>query len=218
MASVLTVNTATAPIDLGELRTGIDKRPSADPLAVSAPGPAKAGPGSGVAGDSIINRRYHGGDDQAVYAYAREDLDRWERDLGRELTNGVFGENLTTADVDVTGALVGERWAVGSDGLLLEVTSPRTPCRTFTSWMGVRGWMKTFTAAALPGAYFRVIAPGTVRAGDGVEVVSRPDHDVTVGVVFRALMSEPDLLPRLAVADALPAKIKRQVARRTGVS
>lgn len=218
MASVLTVNTATAPIDLGELRTGIDKRPSADPLAVSAPGPAKAGPGSGVAGDSIINRRYHGGDDQAVYAYAREDLDRWERDLGRELTNGVFGENLTTADVDVTGALIGERWAVGSDGLLLEVTSPRTPCRTFTSWMGVRGWMKTFTAAALPGAYFRVIAPGTVRAGDGVEVVSRPDHDVTVGVVFRALMSEPDLLPRLAVADALPAKIKRQVAKRTGVS
>ena len=218
MASVLTVNTATAPIDLGELRTGIDKRPSADPLTVSAPGPAKAGPGSGVAGDSIINRRYHGGDDQAVYAYAREDLDRWERDLGRELTNGVFGENLTTADVDVTGALVGERWAVGSDGLLLEVTSPRTPCRTFTSWMGVRGWMKTFTAAALPGAYFRVIAPGTVRAGDGVEVVSRPDHDVTLGVVFRALMSEPDLLPRLAVADALPAKIKRQVARRTGVS
>ena len=218
MASVLTVNTATAPIDLGELRTGIDKRPSADPLAVSAPGPAKAGPGSGVAGDSIINRRYHGGDDQAVYAYAREDLDRWERDLGRELTNGVFGENLTTADVDVTGALIGERWAVGSDGLLLEVTSPRTPCRTFASWMGVRGWMKTFTAAALPGAYFRVIAPGTVRAGDGVEVVSRPDHDVTVGVVFRALMSEPDLLPRLAVADALPAKIKRQVAKRTGVS
>lgn len=218
MASVLTVNTATAPIDLGELRTGIDKRPSADPLAVSAPGPAKAGPGSGVAGDSIINRRYHGGDDQAVYAYAREDLDRWERDLGRELTNGVFGENLTTADVDVTGALVGERWAVGSDGLLLEVTSPRTPCRTFASWMGVRGWVKTFTAAALPGAYFRVIAPGTVRAGDGVEVVSRPDHDVTVGVVFRALMSEPDLLPRLAVADALPAKIKRQVAKRTGVS
>ncbi|KRE27078.1 molybdenum cofactor biosysynthesis protein [Mycobacterium sp. Soil538] len=218
MASVLTVNTALAPIDLGELRTGIDKRPSAQPLAVSAPGPRKDGPGSGVAGDSICNRRYHGGDDQAVYAYAREDLDRWERDLDRELTTGMFGENLTTAGVDVTGSLIGERWSVGSDGLVLEVTSPRTPCRTFTTWLGIRGWMKTFTAAALPGAYFRVVEPGLVRAGDAVDVISRPEHTVTVGVVFRALMSEPDLLPGLLVADALPDKIKRQVAKRTGVS
>ena len=78
--------------------------------------------------------------------------------------------------------------------------------------------MKTFTAAALPGAYFRVIEPGQVRAGDAIEVISRPDHTVTVGVVFRALMSEPELLPGLTVADALPAKIQRQVARRVGQS
>lgn len=214
MASVLTVNTAPAPIDLGELRTGIDKRPSAEPLEIRAPGSRKDGLGSGVVGDSVCNRRYHGGDDQAVYAYAREDLDRWATELNRNLTNGMFGENLTTTGVDVTGALVGERWAVGANGLVLEVTSPRTPCRTFTTWLGIRGWMKTFTAAALPGAYFRVITPGVVRAGDAIEIVSRPDHAVSVGVVFRALMSEPELLPELAVADALPEKIKRQVAKR----
>ncbi|TRW89012.1 MOSC domain-containing protein [Mycolicibacterium sp. 018/SC-01/001] len=214
MASVLTVNTAPAPVDLGVLRSGIDKRPAAEPLEVRAPGSRASGFGSGVVGDSICDRRHHGGDDQAVYAYAREDLDRWAAELDRELTNGMFGENLTTTGVDVTGALVGERWAVGSDGLVLEVTSPRTPCRTFTTWLGIRGWMKTFTAAALPGAYFRVITPGTVRAGDAIEIVSRPDHAVSVGVVFRALMSEPDLLPELAAADALPDKIKRQVAKR----
>ncbi len=195
--------------------SGIDKRPSTEPLQVRAPGPRQDGLGSGVVGDSICNRRYHGGDDQAVYAYAREDLDRWAAELDRELPNGVFGENLTTAGVDVTGALIGERWSVGSDGLVLEVTSPRTPCRTFTTWLDIPGWMKTFTAAAIPGAYFRVLEPGTIRAGDGIDIVHRPDHTVTVAMVFRALMTDAELLPALAVADALPDKIKQQVARRS---
>ena len=216
MASVLTVNTAPAAVDLGALRTGIDKRPSAEPLAVRAPGPRKGGLGSGVVGDSIGNSRHHGGDDQAVYAYAREDLDDWQARLGRDLTNGMFGENITTSGVDLTDCLVGERWAVGDDGLVLEVTSPRTPCKTFSTWLGIPGWIKTFTAAAIPGAYFRVIEPGTMRAGDGIQIIERPDHSVTVGVVFRALMLEPALMPTLTAADALPDKIKQQVARRRG--
>lgn len=213
MASVLTVNTAAAPISLGTRRSGIDKRPSAEPLTVRAPGPRKGGLGSGVVGDSVCDRKHHGGDDQALYAYGREDLDRWEGELGRELTNGMFGENLTTSGVDVTACLIGERWSVGGDGLLLEVTSPRTPCQTFVKWLEIPGWIKTFTAAGLPGAYFRIIEPGTVRAGDGIEVVSRPDHMVTIGTVFRALMGERELWPTLAVADALPEKIKEQVAK-----
>ena len=150
-----------------------------------------------------------------MYAYAREDLDRWERELGRELTNGMFGENLTTSGVDVTGLLIGERLTVGEDGLVLEVTSPRTPCQTFVQWLGIRGWMKTFTAAGVPGAYFRVIHPGTIRGGDRIDVLSQPDHNVTVGTVFTALMGDSDLLPTLAVADALPEKIKALVAKRT---
>lgn len=214
MASVLTVNTAQVFIDLGELASGIDKRPSDEPLAVRAPGPRQGGLGSGVVGDFISDPRHHGGDDQAVYAYAREDLDHWQSQLGRTLTNGMFGENLTTSGVHVTDCLVGERWSVGSDGLVLEATSPRIPCKTFSTWLNVSGWIKTFTAAALPGAYFRVIEPGTLRAGDRIEVIDRPDHSVTIGTVFRALMLEPDLLPTLAVADALPEKIKAQVARR----
>lgn len=213
MASVLTVNMAAAPIRLGTRRSGIDKRPSAEPLAVRAPGPRKGGLGSGVVGDSVCDSKHHGGDDQAVYAYGREDLDRWEGELGRELSNGMFGENLTTAGADLTACLIGERWSVGDDGLLLEVTSPRTPCQTFVKRLEIPGWIKTFTAAGLPGAYFRVIEPGTVRAGDGIEVVSRPDHAVTIGMVFRALMGERTLWPALAPADALPDKIKQQVAK-----
>jgi MOSC domain-containing protein YiiM len=171
--------------------TGIDKRPASGPVAVSAPGLREGGAGSGLAGDTIGDRESHGGDDQAVYAYAREDLDRWERELNRTLTSGSFGENLTTEGVDVNGARIGERWTIG-DEVVLEVTSPRVPCSTFRGWMGIPGWLKTFTAAAIPGAYLRVIAPGTVSAGDEIVVSHRPEHEVTVAVMFRALTIEGD--------------------------
>ncbi|MBB2989216.1 MOSC domain-containing protein YiiM [Mycolicibacterium iranicum] len=215
MASVLTVNKAAEPIDLGRRRSGIDKRPSSEPLEVRAPGPRKGGLGSGIVGDSVCDSKHHGGDDQAVYAYAREDLDHWEGRLGRDLTNGMFGENMTTGGVDLTNLLIGERWAVGDDGLVLEVTSPRTPCQTFVKWLQIPGWIKTFTAAGQPGAYFRVIEPGTIRAGDEIQVLSRPDHEVTISMVFRALMGESALMPTLAAAEALPARIKTQIARRS---
>ncbi|BFO14604.1 hypothetical protein SHKM778_09920 [Streptomyces sp. KM77-8] len=112
----------------------------------------------------MCETRHHGGDDQAVYAMAREDLDAWERTLGRPLTNGVFGENLTTEGIDVSGALIGEHWAVGPE-VVLEVTSGRIPCRTFQGHLGERGWVKRFTERGAPGAYFRVVRPGEIRAG-----------------------------------------------------
>lgn len=211
MASVLTVNRAAGQPESG---SGIDKRPSAEPVSVRAPGPMHGGAGSGIVGDLIGNHKVHGGDDQAVYAYAREDLDTWQSRLDRDLGNGMFGENLTTGGIDVTECLIGERWSVGADGLVLEVSRPRIPCMTFARWLDVPGWIKTFTAAARPGTYLRVVAPGTVRAGDPITIMDRPDHTVTVGTVFRALTLEPELLGSLAAADALPADIKEQAARR----
>jgi len=195
--------------------TGIDKRPTEGPVEVRAPGPKGRG-GSGLVGDRVCDLRHHGGDDQAVYAYAREDLDAWAVRLGRSLPDGAFGENLTTTGLDVTGALIGERWQIGAQ-VELEVATPRIPCRTFAGWLDERGWVKTFTARAVPGAYLRVTKPGFVEAGDPVTVVHRPGHDVTVGLAFRALTTEPHLLPRLLAADALPDEAKETARRRTPI-
>lgn len=191
------------------LTTGIDKRPVDGPVAVTAPGPKGTGE-VGLAGDRVYDVKHHGGPDQAVYAYAREELDLWAAELGRELPGGVFGENLTTSGLEVSGARVGELWRVG-ERLLLEVSCPRIPCGTFRGWIGEQGWARRFTERALPGAYLRVAEPGEIRAGDPVVVEHRPEHDVTMAVVFRALTTERELLPGLlAAGDVLPEEIREK--------
>jgi MOSC domain-containing protein YiiM len=220
---VLSVNlgkaAAVAATDAPGGLTGIHKRPVTGPVPVAAPGPEGIA-GSGLAGDDVCDLRHHGGDDQAVYAYAREDLNRWEGQLGRELGNGVFGENLTTAGIDVGEVRIGERWRVGPD-LVIEATSPRVPCSTFADWLGERGWVKRFTREAAPGAYFRVIEPGEIEAADPIEIVHRPDHEVSVAFLFRALTTEPALRPRvIAAGEALhPEELRkaRKWASRDGV-
>jgi MOSC domain-containing protein YiiM len=195
--------------DQPERLTGIDKRPVDGPVRVAAPGPKGVG-ASGVAGDAVCHTRHHGGDDQAVYAFAREDLDEWERESGRTLASGTFGENLTTEGLDVSGAKIGERWRIGSE-VILEVTSGRIPCSTFQGHLGEKGWVRRFTRKGATGAYLRVIEPGEIRAGDPIEIVHRPDHEVTVALQFRAVTTERELLPRLlAAGDALhPEAIER---------
>ncbi|MER7418726.1 MOSC domain-containing protein [Micromonospora peucetia] len=184
-------------------RSGIDKRPFEGPVLLGV---------DGVAGDFIGERAHHGGPDQAVYAYAEEDAAWWATEIGRSIRPGGFGENLTTYAVDVTDAVIGERWAVGS--ALLQVTKPRTPCTTFAGFWGVPDLIRRFTARATPGAYLRVLHEGEVGAGDPVEVVDRPAHGVTIGEVFRAMSLEPELLPRLLDAPDLPEQIQEKVRRR----
>lgn len=192
-------------------RTGIDKRPVDGPVTVRDPGPKTTGLGSGIVGDYIGDVANHGGSGQAVYAFAREDLDSWAVRLDRPLPNGFFGENLTTAGVEVNEARLGEQWRIG-ETVVLQVTYPRIPCSTFRGWVGEKGWLKTFTAEARPGAYLSVVVPGELRAGDPITVVHRPAHDVTVSLAYRAQMGEPHLLPLLrAAGDDLGEELADEV-------
>jgi MOSC domain-containing protein YiiM len=177
-------------------RTAIDKRPVA--------GSVRAGE-LGLAGDAQANRRWHGGVDQAVYAYAREDLDFFAADLGRELRDGIFGENLTTSGLDLSGVVIGERWRVGTVGF--EVSVPRIPCLTFERFLDEPGWIKRFTAAVRPGLYLRVREDGEVTAGDEILRLGAPAHGITVAEVFLAMTTERKRLPRMLDAPELPAEV-----------
>ena len=196
--------------------TGIGKRP-VDSAVLRAPGPRHGGLGSGVEGDFIGDVENHGGDQQAVYAFAREELDAWGERLGRALPDGMFGENLTTLGLDVDAGLVGERWAVG-DEVLLEVCGPRIPCATFQARMGEPGWVRRFTEVGRTGAYLSVVTGGTVRPGDPIRVVSRPDHAISLPVAFRAFTGDLDAAERVLAAGCLADEdadwLRARIARR----
>lgn len=174
---VVSVNVGT-PREVGyrgnPVRTAIWKDPVAGPVTVG---------GHKVEGDEQGNPEVHGGPDKAVYAYAAEDYEWWSSELGRELGPGTFGENLTLRGIDVSNALVGERWRVG--GALLEVAQPRIPCFKLGIKMGSQRFPARFAAAGRPGAYLRIVAEGEVGAGDPAEVVHRPGHDLSVAEVSR---------------------------------
>ena len=179
--------------------SAIDKRPVEGRVVVRE---------LGLDGDHVCDTKHHGGADQAVYAYAEHEALRWAQELGRELPAGWFGENLRVSGVEVTDAVVGERWAVGDDGLVLEVTIPRIPCMTFARWSEEERWIRRFTQRGDTGAYLRVVAQGTVAAGDRIDVASRPEHGVTVRGLFDGSADKGRLKLLLATPD-LPAKVAR---------
>ena len=189
-----------APLSTGTrvVQSAIGKQPVSGPVAAR---------GVNLEGDDQADRSVHGGPDQAVYAYASEDVAYWSERLGRELPPGTFGENLTLAGLEVSGARIGERWRIGT--VELRITGPRIPCFKLEARIGERGFQKQFLHAGRPGAYLAIVQEGVLQAGDAVEVVHRPGHDVTPALIVETMWLDrtrlaevepavPDMLPKLA--------------------
>jgi MOSC domain-containing protein YiiM len=163
-------------------------------------------------GDRQADLTVHGGPDKAVYAYSIEETRIWEEELGRELGAGAFGENLTTEGVDVSGAVLGERWRVGAT--LLEVVQPRLPCFKLGLKMGDPTFLRRFALASRPGAYLKIIEEGELGTGDPVEVDlgGRPAHGVSVRLVADAMLVDHSLIPRAREAPQLISALREQMA------
>lgn len=162
--------------------TSIDKRPVAGSRFVSS---------AGVAEDQRSDLKHHGSPLQAVYAYAKEDYFWWESELGFDLNFGQFGENLTTEGIDLAKLVIGTQIKIGT--VILRATAPRIPCGTFARWMNLDQWVKRFTDAGRAGAYFEVLVPGEISAQDQIEVISVPDHGVTVLDYFLVYTGDRDV-------------------------
>jgi MOSC domain-containing protein YiiM len=168
--------------------------------------------GINVDGDDQADRTVHGGPDKAVYAYAREDELWWAAQLARDVPPGMFGENLTLEGVDVSGAVIGERWRIGT--VELQVCQPRLPCFKLGLRFGDPTMLKRFARAGRPGAYLRIEAEGELGAGDLVDITDRPAHGVTIAQVSRAIMLDEGELAAAAMAPELPESLSRWMLER----
>ena len=169
--------------------------------------------GVNLAGDDQADRRVHGGPDKAVYAYAAEDIAWWAFQLERDdFPPGMFGENLTTEGVDVTNAVIGERWRIGT--VELEVCQPRFPCYKLGLRFGDPLMVKMFAHAGKPGAYLRIVSAGELEAGDQVDITHRPSHGVTIAQVSRAVLLDDAQLEAAAAAPELPESLSRWMLER----
>ena len=200
-ARVLSIN-ITSVVHQGEWtgsegRTGIDKRSVTGAIEFK---------NNGVVGDRVIDTNVHGGYEQAVYAYAREDAQWWEREINEEIPAGRFGENLTTEGIDVNAALIGEQWKIGS--VILEVSQPRIPCRVFAGFWKRATLIKDFTQAGRPGTYLRIIQEGTAQAGDAIEVIFKPDHTITISDLFAAKSGERSKINQIKDVTYLSTEFK----------
>lgn len=170
MAQLLSVNRGKPEaIPAKSALTGIYKRPLSGPVAIDV---------QGIKDDAILDRRHHGGVDQAIYVYFADDYQWWATELGQRIEPGTFGENLTIAGIEGRMVAVGDRFAIGP--VLLEVTSHRTPCMVFAARMGDPKFVKRFHHANRPGAYCRVLAQGEIEAGMTVAITPYQGERVTV--------------------------------------
>jgi MOSC domain-containing protein YiiM len=167
------------PARAGEMRTAFGKRPMTGPVHVGR---------TNLEGDGQADRRYHGGPEMAVLAYAADHYALWRAELGwPELALGGFGENLSVSGATEESVCLGDVWRAGT--ARLQVASPRKPCVKIARYWGRPELLRRVFETGRTGWYLRVLEEGAVEAGDAVELLDRPYPVWTVARAARVAMA-----------------------------
>ncbi|MTH64499.1 MOSC domain-containing protein [Paracoccus shanxieyensis] len=209
MTSITLLTGRAAPLPGSDKRSGIDKRPVHAPLALGT---------EGLAGDEQADRRVHGGPEKAVHHYPFDHYAAWRADLGALAlldAPGAFGENISTRGLTEADVAVGDIFRLG--GALVQVSQGRQPCWKLTHRFGVPKLARLVQDSGRTGWYYRVLQPGKVGPGDGLELIDRLAPEWTVQRLWRALYVDRLNLPELqgiAALDVLAEGWRSYAARR----
>lgn len=162
------------------IRTGIFKTPVEGAVRVGM---------LNIDGDGQADLSVHGGRDKAIYVYPAEHYVTWADELGcPALEPSQFGENLTVTELAESTVTIGDRYRLGT--VTAEVAQPRLPCFKLGIRMGDDSFPQRFLDSGRLGFYLRVENEGIVAAGDAFELVSRPDHGITVHELWQTVFRQ----------------------------
>lgn len=159
-----------------------------------------------VLGDTVVDRKYHGGVYKACYLFSADNYPYWKEKYPHLKWDwGMFGENLTMEGLDESKIRIGSTYKLGS--ALVQITQPREPCYKLGIRFGNQGILKQYIDHGFPGTYVRVMEPGKVTVGDSMELMEESKSPLTVQQFFNLLFSptkDRDLVQQAINNPALP--------------
>ena len=189
--------------------SGIAKTPATLPIALGT---------EGLAGDEQADRRVHGGAEKAVHHYPLDHYPIWMSELGNLealRAPGGFGENISASGLTEKTVAVGDIFRLGT--ALLQVSQGRQPCWKLNHRFGVKDMARQVQTTGRTGWYYRVLEPGIVNAGDGLELVDRLQPSWTLHRLWHALYVDRmnrDELGAMAALDVLAEGWRKYAVRR----
>ena len=95
-----------------------------------------------------------------------------------------------------------------SGEVILEVSEPRIPCKVFAGFWDRPTLIKEFTDARRSGTYLRIIQEGEFESGAEIQVISKPDHQITIKDIFGAKAGERDKVAKIQKVSQLSEKYR----------
>ncbi|USD25615.1 MOSC domain-containing protein [Flagellimonas marinaquae] len=185
-----------------ETTTGIYKFPVDQPILLES---------TDVKGDSVIDRKHHGGIYKAAYLFSADRYAYWkEKYPDLEWNWGMFGENLTIQGLDESQIRIGSIYRLGT--ALVQITQPREPCYKLGIRFKDQNMIKQFIDQGFPGTYVRVLESGTVKTGDSIELSKASETPLTVQEFYKLLYAKTkdSHVLRLALQNEAIPKSKRE--------
>ena len=189
-----------------EVQTGIYKNPVSTPLFLGK---------TGIPGDTVMDKRFHGGALKAVYIYGKNRYPFWQKKYPNlDWQHGFLGENLTFDVFDESIIKIGDIFQIGN--AKVQITQPRKPCYKLGIRFNTQQALKDFINEPYPGGYLQVLEEGEVNVDDEVILLDSNPNQMSLADVYYLIYhknGDQKMAEKALELDIFPETCKKNIRR-----